>query len=286
MKKGMIAHIRDILFPTLYRRFDHWLLLRAPMLWRTRPVHLLVLLSLAVIAAIPLLSTKITGPLELDDLATDTVSCWWWRVVGSAFVIAVWVGSIIRKPVGELAPHRHIMTVVVVAIGSYLWLITPRLLADPQINAIKRFGSNNLAFDYEFLGRHRSWHCVPPDVWNNKRELEQLRNILAQYSTKVDDRTRGEIDRTCPLNGSAPLRDVQNITLTRRAIEIIAEARGDQSVAFSESQGGSPAQFMITGIDFSWFSWWWVPAAALGIGILTSILSYPRYVWRRTFGRG
>jgi hypothetical protein len=45
------------------------------------------------------------------------------------------------------------VTVVAVAMGSYLWLITPSLLAYPQINAIKRveLGEADFKKDFDFL---------------------------------------------------------------------------------------------------------------------------------------
>jgi hypothetical protein len=279
----MIARTRNVSFLAFIRRLDRWLLLRAPMLWRTRPVYLLVLLSLAVIAAIPFIGpfieTRIKDASELVTVATNTVSCWWWWFWGSAVVIALWVRSIIRKPVGELAPHRHIVTVGVVAVGSYLWLITPSLLAYPQIDAIKRFGPNSretLRDDYRFLSEYSDWNCVTPDVWDNLRVLKRLSDILSNYGyvIEVKDLTKGEIPkypRDCQRNGVAPLNANTLVSNSRAAIETIAEARGDPLFSFSG-----------TGIDF-WLSWWLAAAGALGIGILTAILSYPSYVWRRTF---
>jgi hypothetical protein len=55
----MIARTRNVSFLAFIWRLDRWLLLRAPMLWRTRLPHLLVLLSLAVIAAVPFMQTSI-----------------------------------------------------------------------------------------------------------------------------------------------------------------------------------------------------------------------------------
>jgi hypothetical protein len=42
----------------ILRRLDRWLLLRAPLLWRTRLPYLLILLSLAVIAAHSFMQTE------------------------------------------------------------------------------------------------------------------------------------------------------------------------------------------------------------------------------------
>src|SRR5262245_30061029 len=101
MKKGIIARTKNVLHAFI-RRFNRWLLLRAPMLWRTRLPYMLVLLSLAVILAVPFMQTSIKDPIEAVELGPNTMECWFWRLVGAVGVLIFWVVSIISKPVGEL----------------------------------------------------------------------------------------------------------------------------------------------------------------------------------------
>jgi hypothetical protein len=263
------------MFLAFIRRLDRWLLLRAPMLWRTRLPHLLMLLSLAVIAALPFMQTSIKDPSQAVDLGSNTVTCWWWRLVGAVGVLFLWVRSINNKPVGELAPHRHIVTVVAVAMGSYLWLVTPSLLAYPQINAIKRveLGEPDLNKDFDFLSKYSDWRCVPRDVWDNESELERLRDVLARYYGHKVDLKKGSFGeynvRTCHLEGNSPLDPSWIVNRGQEAIGTIKDAR----------RPNDKNQFYWIGQ-----SWWLAAAGALGIGLLTAILSYPPYVWRRTFG--
>ena len=129
----MIARARNLSFFAFLRRLDRRLLLRAPMLWRTRGFHLFTLLILAVAATAPFIQTSIKDLSEVYGIAGDTVLRWKLQSYVAMAVLGLWTLSIIRKPVGELAPRRHVVTVVVVTIGSYLFLITPSLLAYPQI---------------------------------------------------------------------------------------------------------------------------------------------------------
>jgi len=278
----MIARIRNVYVSLLafIWRLDRWLLLRAPMLWRTRLPYLLVLLSLAVIAALTFMQTSIKRPIEAADLASSTVICWWSQLVGAVGVLFLWVRSINNTRVGELAPHRHIVTVVAVAIGSYLWLVTPSLLAYPRLNAIKWIELDEAADlnkDFNFVSQYSDWSCVPPDVWNTS-EPNRLRAILARYyEYEVEFKKAAEgsfFIQPCHLNGDRPIDPSSLVDRGKEAIGSIKAAR-----SFLESNYDNENKFYSIGIGRSW----WVAAAALGIGILTAILSYPRYVWRRTF---
>jgi hypothetical protein len=283
----MIARIKNVYVSlrAFIWRLDRWLLLRAPMLWRTRLPYLLVLLSLAVIAALTFMRTSIKRPIEAADLGSSTMICWWSWLIGAVSVLFLWVRSINKTPVGELAPHRHIVTVVAVAIGSYLWLVMPSLLAYPRINAIKQveLDEADLKKDFNLLSQYSDWRCVPPDVWNNESELNQLRAILARYHGYEVEVKKGQIEdlsfafRACHAKGDFPVASLWLVDRGNETIGTIKDAR-----SFLASNYDNENQFYNTiGIGLSW----WVAAAALGIGILTAILSYPRYVWRRTFGR-
>jgi hypothetical protein len=274
----MIARMRNVIW-----RLDRWLLLRAPMLWRTRLPYLLVLLSLAVIAALPFMQTSIKLPIEAADLGSNTVICWWSQLVGAVGVLFLWVRSISKRPVGELALHRHIVTVVAVAIGSYLWLVTPSLLAYPRINAIKwvELDQADLNKDFNFVSQYSDWRCVPPNVWNTS-EPNRLSAILARYYKYEVEVKKGQTEdpsysfQACHAKGDSPLAPPWLVDRGKQALGSIKDAR-----SFLESNYDNENKFYSIGIGRSW----WVAAAALGVGILTAILSYPRYVWRRTFGR-
>jgi hypothetical protein len=272
----MIARIRNVLFFAFMRRLDRRLLLRAPMLWRTRLLHLLVLLILAVIATVPFVQASINDPSEILLIGTDTVLSWRLRLYVAVGVIVLWILSIIRRPVGELVPHRHVVTVVAVAMGSYLWLVTPSLLAYPQIDAIKRIGPSDqvLNTDLNFLYQYGLWSCVPPHVWDDASKLEQLRDVLARYGYEGKP-TKGKSVSWCTEDGVFELEQSSLAYNSRRTIETISHAR-----KFGSSDYNEENQFYGILIGHSW----WL-AAALGIGILTTILSYPAYVWRRTFLR-
>jgi hypothetical protein len=255
------------------RRIDRWLLLRAPMLWRAQPPRWLVLLSLAILAAIPFMETSIKTPIEAGELAVDIEVYWWLELTGVVVVLWRWVSIIVRRPVGELPPRRHLVTVVAVAIGSYLWLVTPSWLAYQQISAIKRVdpGDQQLKADDEVISRYSRWECVPPDVFDNKDEVEQLRKVLVSYGADVRDVKKGREGDYCTPKDRFWAEPWRAVSRTRRAIEAIKEAR--------DSGTDSGFYFIRTGP-------YWGLAVALGLGILTAVFSYPRYVWRRTFSRG
>src|SRR5262245_25445983 len=122
----------------MIRRFDHWLLLRAPMLWRTRSPYVLMLLILLVIAALLLGEVSIKNPIDIPALVEDTMRGWLLQLFGILVLIVLWVMLILRRPVGELPIRRHVVTVVAVAVSSYLWLVAPTVLAHRQIKAIQQ----------------------------------------------------------------------------------------------------------------------------------------------------
>ncbi|HKA02452.1 MAG TPA: hypothetical protein VKE70_38335 [Candidatus Solibacter sp.] len=256
------------------RRLDRWLLLRAPMLWRALPPRWLVLVSLAVIviAAIPLMLTSIKVPADVNDLTFDTVTIRMLLRYGVAIAFWVWLPSIVGKPVGELAPRRHISTVVAVAIGGFVWLALPSVLTYPQINAIKRVGPNDqeLSANLEIVSRFDRWDCVPPDV--DAEDIEKLRNVLAYYTGAAPDLKKEQAVISCKSKDFFSLTASGAFYSARKVIETIWEARGFKTDGKNQFND-----------IWSWPYWWL--AVALGLGILTAILSYPTYVWRRTFLR-
>jgi hypothetical protein len=290
---------RNVSFFAFKRRLDHWLLVRAPMLWRTRLPHFLLLLILAVTATIPLfIQTKAMDPNETYGLSV--ISNWVMLLFCVVLVLMLWVRSIIRKPVGELAPHRHVVTVVAVAIGSYLWLIAPSLLVYLQINAIAqvRLSDQELKTDLAFVSRYNDWECVPSSVWNNAIELKQLRDVSLRYYPYADVKKGPPSRESCGNKEAFSLDPTYVIRACKTAINTIIDARSFEPNMMSwlfdrlhnrsaqdhlgelrdKQNDAGENQFYAIWIGHSW----WL-LAALATGILTAILSYPRYVWRRIF---
>jgi len=268
-------------------RLNRWVLLRAPLFWRTRLLNLLALMTLTVIAMYWFEQRSIQDPGEITRLAAETVSNWQLRLYWAIGVLLIWIILIIRKPVGELPPLRHIVTVVAVTIGSYLLLVTPGLLAYPQINAIKRLDPGNQILDSDSatLSRYSYWNCVPAQVWgNNNSEREQLRDLLARYGIKVDleadlKKEPSSSSSGCKADDQFRVRDTLSLSYARDTISVIRDARSFASNSYYDSYF-SYRRNQFYGIAIGHL--WW-PAAALGIGILTALWSYPWYVWRRTF---
>jgi hypothetical protein len=272
----MLGHIRKAIatFAAVRRRIDRWLLLRAPMLWRAQPSRWLVLLTLTVIviAAIALRPTSIKVPTEVDDLADYTVFIRTLLRYGVAIALWLWFQSIIGRDVGELPPRRHSVTVVAVAIGSFIWLAMPSVLTYPAIDAIKRLGPGDqeLIANLEVVSRYGRWECVPPDV--DRDEIEKLRNVIASYRGTAPDLKKEQAGSSCKSKDFSSLKPSGALYSTRIAIETISEARGFNT-------GGPNRFYDLWSSPYSWL------AVALGLGILTAIWSCPTYVWRRTFLR-
>src|SRR5947207_4807832 len=73
----------------LLRRLDHRLLLRAPMLWRTRPLLLLLQLALLLLTLLPFAQTRIE---HVWQIYGSGVRSWWGVFVALAGVaILIWV---------------------------------------------------------------------------------------------------------------------------------------------------------------------------------------------------
>src|ERR1700752_2506459 len=91
------------------RRFDRWLMLRAPMLWRTRLPYCLLILCLIVLAAVAFVQTNMALPIDLQG---GLRSLWWFEVLIATIVILLWLSFILRRSVGEVLPTRHAATVL------------------------------------------------------------------------------------------------------------------------------------------------------------------------------
>jgi hypothetical protein len=275
----MLGRVSGVLYPPFFRRLDRWLLLRTPMLWRTRLFHCLLVLCFLTLTNLPIMRTNIDHPREVS-LQSEILESWRFRVWGVAIALALWVRVILRKPVGELALHRHIVTVVAITIGSYLWLVTPSFLAYLEIRAIAgvQLGDPELNADLGFLTRYRDWRCIPPGVWKSKdefeRELKQLYDVLARYGYTAKLKTESSASYfTCDEGDSRQVAR-ESLYTPRQRIKVIQDARSFWSDDSSENQ------FSGIQASFAWFL-----TIALGIGVLTTIFSYPSYVWRRTFLR-
>lgn len=273
----MIGREHGLLIPRLLRRFDHWLLLRAPMLWRTRLLHCVLVLFLLILTTSLFLQTSIEHPSEIQY--SGVTSKWGLQVFGAFGALVLWVRSILRKPVGEIALRRHVVTIVAVTIGSYIWLVTPSLLALVEIKTIAGVKPNDgeLTAEREILGRYQRWNCIPPRVWKDEPalqiELEQLRPILARYvRDKIDLKTAMSDDYMACTEGDSRKVAGYGVHSSFRIIETISDAHN----LWSENWIGT--QFSDIRASLYWFA-----AIAIGIGLLTAIFSYPKYVWRRIF---
>src|SRR5262245_12841685 len=127
----MIRRVSVTVFLFL-RRLDRWLLLRAPLLWRTRLLPLLVLLALTIAVAFVVTQTSLESPSEILRPAYKAISIFFFGIMVAVVVLAVWLFFILTKPVGELLLRRHVVTVLAVATGAYFVLVTPSLLVYPQ----------------------------------------------------------------------------------------------------------------------------------------------------------
>jgi hypothetical protein len=268
------------LCPAFLRRFDRWLLLRAPMLWRTRLLQSLLLLSLLILLTALLVQSNIKYPGDVPYGLT-ILSFWWIGVLGAAVALGVWVAGVLRKnPVGELPLHRHIVTVVAVMIGSYLWLVSPTVFAYREISTIARTQPdvNQLNADLDLLTRYLDWECIPPSVWEKKDESEptlpQLRDVLTRYyNPKIMELETDPSSKSCKETDTRQVRSSYRVYVSKEKIKVIQDAHnfldGDSRNQFSQIRG----------------SFFWFMAIALAIGLLTAIFSYPSYVWHRCGSR-
>jgi hypothetical protein len=269
----MIA--RNVPFSTFMRRSDHWLLLRAPLLWRTRLLHFLVLLGLAAIVSILFAQTRLKSADAVSDAILYTMLYWWSWLSIAPIVVILWIKFIIRKTVGELTPQRHATTVIAVAIGSYLYFISPSWVADLRIKAIERFeiSDEQLNADRAVLYKYNEWTCVPPDAWSNSAELNQLWDVFSHYGRAVYPQM-GDINPSCRPKEQVFYRllDYSSSAYDKYIVEGIMEARNPYVNGFG--------YYDVIRINH----FWWLTVAFL-IGIMTALLSYPSYVWRRTLLR-
>jgi hypothetical protein len=250
------------------------------MLWRTRPVTALLTLIAFVLLSLLMFPHAVTGfssPHEVD--ISDIQNSWQLRVLGSLVALNLWLLIILRRSVGELPLSRHVMTLVAVAVGSYLWLVTPSALSLREIRAIANLdlSPEELDRDLSVLGLYSGWSCVPAS--EGDAELEQFRKLYERY---IDPEygpflklERSNSYKACPkpdtmnylqVNYSYEVHDIFD------KIRVIQDARH-----FWSDDGLASNRFSRIRASFFWFAW-----AGLGIGILTILLSYPEYVWRRT----
>lgn len=272
MRRANAGWIRGLL-----HRWDHWLILRAPMMWRTRPLGALVALGLLVLATLPIVETRIEVPVDTFAYRLDAsgVRQFWSLQVGGAVAgLVTWVWLILRRPVGEVALQRHLITVVAVGLVSYLWLVTPSLLALVEVQALRRvdISARTLESDREVLARHNNWACIPPRVWQDEKELAQIRNAIGRYRKAVD--VRLEKAPGCDEKESQKLTPDYESYFILKDIAVLLDAKS----LGSDSAG--PNQFSRLCASLLWFT-----LPGLGMGILAAALSYPSYVWRRNFLR-
>lgn len=285
----MLARVVQTFRPSAVQRLDRWWLQRAPMLWRARLVTALLLLVLLVSISVLLFPETIFGFDSLrvihGSYARDT---WPMQVVGAVLALGVWVRLILRRPVGELPARRHVVTLLAVTVGSYLWLVAPSMLALGEIKAIAKLevSAEQLERDRAVLARYSNWQCVP--MGKGRTELEQLKAIYARYDhprygplkLQPIPPTRACDDPSQPQRSLDPANTMQIpsfvIGSIEKKLDVILDAK-----SFSLWSGPvSENQFSHIRASFRWSF-----VAALGAGALAVLLSYPGYVWRRTLLR-
>ena len=270
---------RSAAIRALGQRFNRWYLLHAPMLWRTRLLQSLLLLSLAVTVDTLLVPSVPDSPSKLPfQITNDIVGYWLLGVIVVCSALVLWIWMILRTRVGEIALRRHTTTVVAVALGSYLWLITPSLFAYYEIRGISKLLTNDEAnADIEILRRYSFWSCVPETVWADERkltmELDQLRGSMKHYEEALPNPPELEANKYCNENNSRSAKGIDASLAKDKALAI-----SDAHAFFAGAKGEN--RFALIRASFSLF-----PLLAIAIGILSAVLSYPIYVWRRRFFR-
>jgi hypothetical protein len=273
----MIRRVSVTVFLFL-RRLDRWLLLRAPLLWRTPLLPLLVLLALTIAVAFLVTRTSIEHPREILRPTHKALGIFFFGLMVAVVVLAIWLFFILTKPVGELMPRRHVVTVLAVATGTYLVLVTPSLLAYPQIEVIKRVGPEKMDAHFDMLARHDAWNCMPPGTSDD--ELQKLGDVVDIYieggssGIKRVEEPLVDSKRQCHREGKLPVEDPSIVDISQYRIRMIRDARSLYTNYDVQNI------FYIFRIDHYW---WFL--AAIAIGILTAIFSYPAYVWRRILSR-
>jgi hypothetical protein len=264
--------------PPVLRRADRWLLLRAPLLWRVKLPHSLLALALIIAFVSSLLKMKVTDPGDVPRLASTLTGIWLFQLEIGFFAVLIWMGRIVRRGVDELPLHRHVVTLVAVTFGSYLWLAAPGWLANLQMKAIARIALSEelLQADRIVVTRYDDWYCVPATFDQN--ELNQLRAVLERYYGRAPesaDLTKRQAAAFFCSEGDMTLGAAFFVPSARHAIDTILISRGLQPPKATDD---SPIYFMRT------FNAYWLMFAAFVLGLLTVAFSYPRYVWLRTFG--
>lgn len=274
----MLARVGPLLRLTIFRRLDQWWLQRAPMLWRTRLVTALLTLIVFISLRLPLYSQAVTyieNPRDVRGIQLS-IDLWPMYVLGSAIAIGLWVLTILRRPVGELPLRRHIATLLAVAIGSYIWLVAPSVMAFGEIRAIANveLSADAINRDLNVLSLYRNWECVPEG--EGEAELEQLNRVYARYSyplPKGIQLTESLSSQECgeDSDSSDYLRAGYLATgYTRERITAIQDARRFLDEPQADNQFSNIRS-----------STYWFVLVAFVVGGLTVLLSYPAYVWRR-----
>lgn len=267
------------LFPPFLRELDRWWLQRMPMFWRTRLMYallLLLLLGLLSLLYVPHVISGFESAKEIDPIAS--LKHWDIHILCAAIAIGLWVLCILRWPVGELPLRRHFVTFVAVAIGGYLWLVAPSLLALAEIRAIANIelSAEDLDRDRSVLSLYRDWQCVPKDVFDKERKklfevYKRYGYLFHSYSSPPANANDGKCEDMDKDANFLRVSDSEwRIRGIRRKIDVILDARSFWTVPTEENQ--------FLGIRESLFSSLLV---AVGIGTLTVLLSYPLYVWHR-----
>lgn len=262
------------LSPDPLHRLDRWLLLHRPLIWRSR-VHwaawwsFILCLGAAGVATW-IASLPSTGKERFDVIGLSLASA-------PLSACLLWAVAVVRQPIGELSLAKHARLFV-------LNLATLCLLASPAltyfVTATGRIANSlpNKTFDRasSYHERHGFWACeitppAAPDVRELKAMLEPLGFTSNAKFCKCYNYYEARSLCVWPV-GEAPITAETDdgaasaALLLRPRLELIQRSKR----VWARSLVTDPAVKVVA-------------AALATLALLLSILSVPRFVWRRTF---
>ncbi len=293
----MVKRVSEVVTHVSVAQFDRWLLLRASMLWRTRFVYLFGLTLFVVAELFVSVDMDIKDVIQIPKFGNDIVLFWRVELLLAIIILITWVWVIIRCPVGELPLRRHVVTIVFVGIGSYLLIVTPTVFANRQISAIAGVNDRQLASDRSTLSQYAFWNCVPEHVFSepdlvNQNPPPELKSVLDRYNLgEVEFRKRGDSGADCGefvkesgVDGN--IRSEKIFAVEGKDLVALSNQLGFTMTMINDARNFEDGNTIYEFPYKNQFAAVEVPAylwllAALAIGLIAIILSYPFYVWRR-----
>lgn len=266
-------HVQQFVLSRL-RRFDHWLLLRAPLFWRTQPLRFLVVPGFVLLLIWLVQSIDGQDPLAID---ASWLRNWWILLMVASLVVWHWVKRIVRWPVGEILFRRHLTTIVTVAIGSYLWLVAPGILVYQESTAVAAvpFSDPQLAEDLATLSKHEHWRCIPPEIWDDSAArataYKQLQRVISRYTRDRYDSfetAKSPSYHSCRTDRYHALQETYMVSQIEENIALIRAARRFWVRGKSDNPYSTVRDSFI-----------WLIFVAIAAGFAAALLSYPHWRW-------